>query len=538
MAQFFDNPGAQPPASERRVRRALEQLDDSWRVFHSVAWQSIRNGRQGDGEADFVLMHPRNGMVVLEVKGGRIEVDEGRWFSRDREGVLHAIKNPYEQARASKYALLAFLNAVEPQLARVGICYAVVFPDVSTTEPIGLFPRETLLDSDDLSSPRSAIERLLKHWGQFGASILSPNQISSLTRRFSPTLSTRRRLKQDLDSAGEEIIELTQRQVEVLSGLRRARRCIVQGGAGTGKTVLAIEKARQLAADGARVLLTCYNAPLAERIKVECAANKGIDVTTFHSLCVRRARKAGSSIPRNPSDAWWDEDAAALLRETKSHDPYDAVVIDEAQDFSEHWISALESLLREPRFSPLFAFGDSHQQVYRRHWSPPEHWLPFDLDQNCRNTLPIATMVANVFGDPMPTRGATGPDPTFVTAEDQASRLGAAQEVVDSLTSHEGIAPARIVVLAETRSDIPRLCEMMAGPHCFEPFGGAGVGVETIHRFKGLEADAVVLLLDNELLPKDRGGDELLYVAMSRARSLLVVVGPRALRSRLGFKSG
>lgn len=75
MAQVFrlDDGVKPPPASERIVLEALSRLPDEWHVFHSVRWQSLRNGRQGDGEADFVLVHRQRGILVLEVKGARSE---------------------------------------------------------------------------------------------------------------------------------------------------------------------------------------------------------------------------------------------------------------------------------------------------------------------------------------------------------------------------------------------------------------------------------------------------------------------------------
>ena len=69
------------PKSERRVHRALGDLSQDWTALHSVKWQSRRNGRPGDGEADFVLIHPRRGILVLEVKGGEVSVEAGTWYT-------------------------------------------------------------------------------------------------------------------------------------------------------------------------------------------------------------------------------------------------------------------------------------------------------------------------------------------------------------------------------------------------------------------------------------------------------------------------
>ena len=80
MARMFPervDPGT--PLSERKVFEAFERLDDDWLVFHSVAWQGRRHGRQGDGEADFVIAHPAKGITIVEVKGGAISIVDGRW---------------------------------------------------------------------------------------------------------------------------------------------------------------------------------------------------------------------------------------------------------------------------------------------------------------------------------------------------------------------------------------------------------------------------------------------------------------------------
>src|ERR1700693_3991049 len=104
MARFFP---ATPPVhiefSELKTWHALTALDDQWSIHHFVKWQSLRRGRQGDGEADFVLIHPQRGIVVLEVKGGSIDVADGSWFSVSRYGSRNEIKNPFDQAIISKY---------------------------------------------------------------------------------------------------------------------------------------------------------------------------------------------------------------------------------------------------------------------------------------------------------------------------------------------------------------------------------------------------------------------------------------------------
>jgi hypothetical protein len=528
MALFYPRQ-ASGPSSELNVWNALARLDDSWRVFHSVVWQSARGGKQGDGEADFLLVHPSNGIVVLEVKGGRLEMNSGDWHTTDRNGAKHRIKDPFRQAKDSKYALLEYLRTLTPRLQNVPrICHGVVFPDIVVDGPIGLFPRELVLDCDDLRSPSDALHRLLTHWEQNGTSPVSTDALELITDRLAPTLFVRRTLRAELVDTEREILSLTSRQIDVLRTLRSIRRCVVRGGAGTGKTVLATEKARAMSADGARVLLCCFNAPLADSI-ARALASSGVVVSTFHSLCMRHAKHAGFSVPREPSDEWWDRDAARVLEAAAAAGAprFDAVVVDEAQDFAPSWIAALDALTNDPGSSPYYLFTDSHQQVYRRGDAIPATWPAAELDLNCRNTQPIARAVAGIYGDSEPTLGARGRDPVFMECQ-RGEEASLVQSVVDRLLTEEGLSPSQVAVLCERRELVERLGELIAGGHPFVPLGSPGVLADTVHRFKGLEADVAVLVFTSE-----EPDDALLYVGVSRARSLLFVLGPNPIRRRL-----
>lgn len=528
MALFYPRQ-ANGPSSELNVWNALARLDDCWRVFHSVVWQAARGGKQGDGEADFVLLHPSHGIVVLEVKGGRIEVDSGDWTTTDRKGAKHRIKDPFRQAKDSKYALLEYLKTLKPRLQNVPrICHGVVFPDIAIAGPIGLFPRELVLDCDDLRVPSNALHRLLTHWEQNGTSPVSTPALELITDRLAPTLSVRRRLRAEIADTEREILSLTSRQIDVLRTLRSIRRCVVRGGAGTGKTVLATEKARAMAADGARVLLCCYNAPLADNIARDLASS-GVVVSTFHSLCMRHAKHAAFSVPRDPTEEWWDRDAARILEAAAAAGAarFDAIVIDEAQDFAPSWIGALDALAYEPASSPYYLFADSHQQVYRRGDAIPATWPTAELDLNCRNTQPIARAVAAIYEDPEPTLGARGREPVFMECQ-RGEETSLVQSVVDRLLTEEGLSPSQLTVLCERRESVERLGDLVAGGYPFVPLSSPGIVTETVHRFKGLETDVAVLVFTSA-----QPDDALLYVGVSRARSLLFVLGPAALRCRL-----
>lgn len=533
MAKFYpSSPSGNTPSSEVRVWRSLEALPDPWRVFHSVVWQSRRGGREGDGEVDFLLLHPSVGLIVLEVKGGSLTVVDNQWFSTDRSNIKHEIKNPFNQAKDSKYALIKYLDSVRPSLTKVPVCHAVAFPNASIDSAVGTYgPRPIIIDSTDLLNIERAIARIHLHWDQKAS--LSKEHCAAITNLLAPTTTIRTRLRGRVAESNAALIELTERQKEVFRQLRLVRRAVVKGTAGTGKTVLAIERARLLADEGAGVLLTCFNAPLAERIAADLQDRPTVQVSTFHALSTQQARKAGLGVPNEPSESWWEADAPNSLTQAAEANglSFDAIIIDEAQDFAASWFDSLLLLLNDPDNGPAYVFADTQQAIYRPGWSLDVDWTPLPLDVNCRNTLPIAQKVAAVFGDQVNSRGADGEKPVWSTVDD-SDMVDEIQSIVDRLISVEQLLPEQITVLSDSRPMVERLRTLTVSDASFVAPGKHGVVAETIHRFKGLESDVVVLALtgdeSHDTLP-------LAYVGMSRARSLLVVVGSKDLRKLLSW---
>lgn len=534
MARF--HPATMPegiPGSERRVWRALQGLEDGWTVFHSVAWQAPRAGREGDGEADFVLLHARHGIVVLEVKGGGVELTGGAWFSTDRNGTRHEIRDPFRQAVDSKHALLRYMQDVTSLRPLPGICHAVVFPDVTLEAAIGMHPREIVIDGDDLRSAASTMERVLRHWNHWDAQQLPERAVSVIVNLLAPTLRVTGLLRADIADAERQIISLTERQIAAFSLIRNVRRCVVRGGAGTGKTLLAVEKARRVAIEGGRALLVCFNAPLASALGNEVRGTNGITVSTFHALCMRLGRPSGA-VPQNPDEEWFASRAADVLTDAAGtmtdSDKHDALIVDEAQDLTDEWLTALTFLLRSTDDGPILLLLDNHQEIYRGGLTLPPTWPVMELDLNCRNTLPIARRVAACFRDPAPANGATGPEPSLVEADD-GLLASVVHDVVASLLIDEHLDPRRIAVLANQRRTVQQLRQMSVATTVFvEPGASSGVLTDTIHRFKGLDAETVVLAMSGR--PGDVAGENvdraLAYVGASRARSALFVVGTAA----------
>jgi hypothetical protein len=537
MAKIFPEHREPEYDSEKRVLAKLRLLDDSWLVFHNIKWQALRRRRQGDGETDFALFHPTRGILVIEAKGGDVIVRDGRYYRRLANGRTYPIADPFEQAEACKRQLSNFLAAeVEGLGAGPRVGRAVAFPHVRVQQALGAHgPREIILDASDLDHIEQSVVRLSDYWKP--PQQLKGDQLGRIRTLLLPTVTVKRLLREDLADAAAGLVELTNEQYEVLDAIGGNRQALILGGAGTGKTLLAIERTRRLANLGASVLLVCFNQLLGEQLAAEFRNNPLVTAGTFHQVARRIAVRAQQLIPDSPSQAWWDEQLPTLLPEMAAEVGFevDAVVVDEAQDFRPAWWDALRLVMRDLDDGWFYVFADTHQALFVPDWCSPFDTATFEyrLTRNCRNTRPIAEKVAAVLGGEVRTNRVEGPKPRFHVV---ASADAAVQRVMARLGEllEQGIDPSRIQVLSTTK----RLAEHLHGRDVagmgLVGYGDDGVAVETVQRFKGLEAEVVVIVI----LEADSELDlSLIYTGLSRAQTLLEVVGTKAVLEAIGWGS-
>lgn len=529
MAQYIGLGRDEPlEDSERKVADALKKLSDDWTVFHHVSWQSKRSGKQGDGEADFLVFHPHRGILVIEVKGGGIQIDRGRWFTTDRFNERHPIKNPFEQAVDSKYALISWLR--QHGLAeKIRVGHAVFFPHMQTVPLLGLAgPDAICLTKNHLTEITASIETCFAHWALVGS--MTPVDKKLFISLLSPTLSVSPSLSSQSDEAEKEILQFTAEQVQIFSGLRATRGGLVLGAAGTGKTVLAIARTQQLVRDGFRTLLVCYNDLLGLELSKSTGKSPYLTACTYHSLCLREANRAKLNISGQRNAVWWETEAPQLLIDAclTNDSQFDAIVVDEGQDFSPTWFDSLRCLISSQADAPFFVFADPLQDVWKRNWLSNQAF-PFEwnLTRNLRNTAPIASKIASAVNITFSGGAVEGPKPTWHLCNGDVSE-GLILTIVEKLLD-EGFAPSQLVVLCGSSKLATGLRERTVGSYSFGNWGTRGIVTETISRYKGLEAQAVVLVLSK--LPTTDLIEA--YVGMSRARSMLIVIGSESARDEL-----
>jgi hypothetical protein len=523
-------------------------------------------GAPQDGEADFVIVDPAHGVLVLEVKGGGVAYDAGldTWTSQDRHGKVHEIRDPFQQARQRKYGVLNKIKAFHGWASlgspRLLVGHCVIFPDLDDTTAIDRAdaPNEIIGNRRQLARFAEWVESVFQYWrGKDTGSALGERGLQVIERVLAASFAVEPRIGARIQAEDVQRGYWTDSQWQALQGMRHWKRLAIAGGAGTGKTLLAVRRAQELASQGQRTLLLCFNSGLGDFLKRENhqytkhgGANENwITSLTFHELCSWWCRVVGPKLGRDflkeaaqtsPGKSEWDVHwPLALAYAVEEDQPkYDAIIVDEGQDFGDDFWLPIE-LISDSK--ALTVFFDPNQDLYRRSKAfPIDAERTYNLQANCRNTGTIHTLAYTYYAGPNVT-----PPPLVGPAVQHwhgASVAATARKIangVANLIHKEGVARRDIAVLlfdSSTKHSAYRMlgeefARLGINPKPERHDLGDSIVVDTVARFKGLEAAVVVLWLNTSASQLDK---RLLYVATSRPRSLLVLAGEAAACSSLG----
>ena len=354
-------------------------------------------------------------------------------------------------------------------------------------------------------------------------------------------LGTSRDIPAESDDRAAEFDRLTMEQSSILQVTRLLHRMEVRGGAGSGKTVLALQQAKELTRGGQgrkpqRVALLCYSIGLAEHLRRQVETwdrrHRPAFVGTFHAFGQQWGAAEGD---RTDSDFWerLPTEMAELAAALPDKQKYDAVIVDEAQDFADPWWTPVLRALRDEEEGGLYVYSDENQRIFARFGRPPVALVPLVLDHNLRNTKQIHESFGPLAPSRMYSRGGDGPTVRFVaTTQDDA--LEPADDAVDGLLE-SGWEPRNVALLTTGHRHPVQVerTDFHDQEGYWRTYWDDDVFYGHVLGCKGLERRAVVLCL-NEDGSRDRARERL-YVGMSRATDELVVVGdPETVRRVAG----
>ena len=495
-----------------------------------------------DHEVDFLVAIEGAGIVCVEVKGGEVWHDGETWRQR-RGGNDHKI-NPVRQAREACYALRDFIEK-DPLWTqdRLRWDHVVVLPNTDLPEGFALpdCPRWKVIDRTDLPDIGAKLRHILVSQ-ELDRPLLTRDGIAELADALSgrglPQRSVVARALENEDAADI----LTEHQSVILDAIKLLNRVEIRGGAGSGKTFLAMEQARRLTRNGQRVALVCYSHGLASYLeRITGAWNRRQQpayVGEFHDLGKKWGAPEGpdESLRTEETVQFWERDLprqmAELAAQLEPGHRFDAIVVDEAQDFADAWWDPLLAALKDDETGGIYVFTDEGQRVFDRHGSPPVPLVPLILDHNLRNTRQIANAFQPLVDHPMRFLGGEGPAVKYVPCS-RDDAMDAGDDEVDALLD-EGWRPEDVALLT-TGSRHPEQRERQAAGSAayWDSFWDADqVFYGHVLGFKGLERRAVVLVVNEEsAFERSR---ERLYVGLSRARDQLVVCGDPAFLRAVG----
>lgn len=529
---------------------------DKWIVLHSLGIAT--HNKVIYGETDFLVLAPKLGIFAIEVKGGRVRRENGIWYFTNRYGKTNSkVRGPFDQARDGIFSIVdAMKKRIDIEhrhIENVLFGYGVMFPDIEFTSTGIEEEQWQVFDSRDGANVKQFIKRLSdgakakweSHYGPVNDSKLPDSSdvryIASLLRGdFDCTVP----MSAQLRNASDALIALTKEQYRCLDQLDDNPRCLIQGPAGTGKTLLAIEEVKKSVARGEKVALFCFNANLADWLSSyfenmpEAVRPKYIG--TFHKYMTQVAREAGL-LPIYPQDSdkiqqYYQSDLpeAAAIALLDGGELYDKIVVDEAQDlirdsYLEVLSTCLEKGLSRGRWT---MFGDfSMQAIYADGMSgagmiekleDQTAFIRFKLTINCRNTKPICKEIETVTGFKAPHNLWTkvdGPPVQYITWSTMENQCKKLQALLKQLADAH-ISPEQITILSPKRRD-DSVVSMLDGYPIkdFKVPIGVNTTFCTIQAYKGLE-NTVIILTDIE----NFSSDKLMYVGLSRACSGLFIL--------------
>ena len=559
---YFD-----PASGEKEMFEALKKLPEDYFVFHSYRLvQLIPDKGLNENEIDFLVFHPDYGCLFIECKNSRVKRDEnGNWkYLKNENGISKEIpmKDPFDQAFSGQHNLFnklrdsfpnyrdlinncKFMVAVWlPKYFRRQIDEAEFGPNITKEIIISrealLYPDETCKQIGALMERMNRVHLVCKYEEEliidsasgYRHNLSHTDAMFLYHRVLCPTFHAIVNLKKDYE---DTYIELLEEQYVILDFLSHQRTAAISGASGTGKTLVAVERARRLSAQGDRVLFLCYNRNLVDVLeRTNKPSLKNVDFFTLDSYGCKKCKTILEKL------SYFDLKDVLETEMLEGSFEYKHIIVDEGQDFGKRnpadadikseileLLSNYGAGLFDNEDTSFFIFYDKNQLVNTKQL--PQYLQEVDskltLYKNCRNTKNIATTAFSLLSTSpqMYDRAWDGDVPSFIFYSDKDELIKRLDNLVESLAKE--ISSERVIIACSSTLKNSTLHEKIVESEDKRTYyfksNGRKTRVFTSPTFKGLEADDVIITdVTNESFSE---GNCDFYVAASRAKKRLYV---------------
>lgn len=543
--------------SEKTVKRLLDEyLSDDWHIFQSIPLESQR----ADGEIDFFLLHKSVGAIVLEVKGGIIEAElnndnVSNWYSTDTQNKRHHIKDPYKQALDQSYKISSYIKNTNTLMYTMNIVSAVAFPDIKELDVSTTYIDE--LNTLSANKFNKDLEKnLLKLLRNKNRTPHSDSFFNQLIKYLETEFSSDESLFSKIKSTELELNKITDEQFEVMLGLESNKKLYINGPAGTGKTLIAINFVKRMMANNATVLFLCHTTNLGTYLSetFENIDNKNLFVGNIFSV----ERNIESTIQGNQAfgfddtqiqkyeklkkdkEEWLTENVKLLLDNKKQKIEFfieniyryfdilditvDHIIIDECQDFQTEWLESLELANTYNPEGRFYMFGDPGQSSITN-WSPSFDSPSFKLTKNLRNSHEINQFINGYFKTGVKSSEVqSGNDVDLIVLssynkDEQDNEVENKLPIIIKELTSKDVDMSQIAVLGLHKSHTEKIKNIMFNNQKLSEY--EDLTIDSCLRYKGLEKDAVIVLLpDWKIMDKDRFLSQV-YTGITRPKSIL-----------------
>ena len=535
MARLFPNlrsdveVGDGHPGELETLRHLSEELPDHYSVFHSLHWSNAKRDFTQVGEIDFVVVNRSGAVLVIEQKNGALhETDEGltkRYGNKSKslnsqvQRNIGGIRSKFSQQHGQEADLWIDYLIYCPDYRLVSVNGAGVDASriVDQTTRSGLVGRITELLQPGAIEQNGTHDRVCQFFAQ------SFHVVPDVHTHVAAQDATYTRMLDGL-AEGIEKLEFTPFRLRVI------------GAAGCGKTQLTVREAGRFVAEGRRVLQLCFNRPLADSL--QRLAPVGVRVDTYHGFC-KAMLESFDEVVTDPSSGgpeYWRKlqehlVAATIPPETR----YDALIVDEGQDFLQEWWEILELFLTDD--AAVLWLEDPLQNLRQSPAVELPGFVTYRERANFRSPRSIARFIKGALGIDFDARNKL--PGLGVHIEEIASESALAKALTHRLIElvRMGFKPEQIVIVSCRGMGSSALKDAtMLGTYRLKRFTGqyaqgrqtyteGNVAFETIYRFKGQQSPAVILVDVDARLDRSDWSRQILYCAMTRATVRLEVIG-------------